>query len=555
MSDLLVCPQCHRSYPAFELGSRCSEDSMALVPNAMLEMYPKDVMLGRVIAGKYPVVGVIGAGGMGRVYHAIQQPVGRDVAIKVIKGTEVTEESWRKRFFREARVVAKLTHPATVTLHDYGQEKDGILYMVLEYIRGVSLGEVIRSIERLAPARAVAIACQALGALGEAHSMGLVHRDLKPDNIMLVQGTWGEEQVKVLDFGIAKVRRRAQIGDDSLETEKNVVLGSPRYMAPEQAWRRGVGAQTDLYSMGIVLYEMLTGQPPFMATNPMVVFQAHERTPVPGMPPEIGVPQPLEQAVRKALAKVPKQRYPDALTMAEALRAALPGSERAASISQAGVSHPDLEAHDAPTISSDSLALDLPQARDEGKPEWKEDPERSPHSRSKSQPFRPPSFAGSAATQSDAEEGEDFAMYGLRGWKTGIWIAVAAGVLITSAWLLSHRSAESPGEPSRDEIVLKALHPAAQDPYDKAASMAREGDPAKAVKALQEALESAKDPKWLLKLTREDPDFEGILQHPDMKSLMRSYEAEQDTKRGKHGKRSRKKRKAKRGANARKTVK
>lgn len=328
MTQSLVCHCCgYRGEDAAALGTRCPKDGFALVAEADHAKAPKDVILGRVIGGKYPVVGLIGSGGMGSVYRALQEPVGREVALKVIRSfgeepCQANSDTLRARFFREAKVVAKLANPSAVTLYDYGVEDDGVLYMVLEYVRGRRLTDIIRAEGPLAPARAVPIACQVLNALAEAHGLGLIHRDLKPDNIMLVRGPWGEEQAKVLDFGIAKVRSNEK--ESTLETGTGLVLGTPLYMPPEQALARGAEHRSDLYSLGVVLYEMLTSAPPFTASTVFEVLLAHREKPVPPFPPELGVPPALEATVVKAMAKEPDARFADAEAMAQALLDALP---------------------------------------------------------------------------------------------------------------------------------------------------------------------------------------------------------------------------------------
>ncbi len=323
-----MCHRCgHKGEADAPLGTRCPKDQTALIPEEDHKKAPKDTILGRVIGGKYPVVGIIGSGGMGSVYRAVQEPVGREVALKVIRnfgdeGNEAISETLRQRFFREAKVVAKLANPSAVTLYDYGAEDDGVLYMVLELVKGRRLSDAIRAEGIIAPARAVSIAYQVLNALTEAHGLGLVHRDLKPDNIMLVRGPWGEEQAKVLDFGIAKVKTKEK--ENTLETGTGLLLGTPLYMPPEQAMARGAEPRSDLYSLGVVLYEMLVGAPPFTASTVFEVLLAHREKPVPTFPPEYNVPPALEAAVGKAMAKEPEERFTDAAEMAQALLESIP---------------------------------------------------------------------------------------------------------------------------------------------------------------------------------------------------------------------------------------
>lgn len=296
----------------------------------MLQRHGADPLIGQIVAGKYALVDLLGRGGFGAVYRAIQQPVGRAVAVKVIRRGERDNPEMRARFFREARVVAGLSHPATVTLHDYG-EADGVLYMVFELIKGRALSALLAAEGPMAPKRAVDLTVQILGALSEAHNQGCVHRDLKPDNIMIAQDPWGGEQAKVLDFGIAKVIEDGQRAPDQItvETGKGFVLGTPRYMAPEQARSAGVDGRTDLYTLAVVLYEMLTGRAPFYGDTPLSVLLAHLNEPVPPIPERLGVPQPLQAALSRALSKRPDARPADAEAMARLLVTALPDAEGA----------------------------------------------------------------------------------------------------------------------------------------------------------------------------------------------------------------------------------
>ena len=298
---------------------RCPVDGAALVSRQLLEDCPDDPILGRVIANKFCVVGVIGRGGFGAVYRAIQEPVGRAVALKVISTLTSSSEpdALRARFFREAKVVAQLKDPCTVTLYDYGEETDGLLYMVFELIEGESLLQVVAQ----GPMPAVRVApllMQALGALSEAHSIGCVHRDLKPANLMVVRGSLGEETVKVLDFGIAKLTTAdaTEVHDPGLETREGTVIGTPKYMAPEQARALPVDARTDVYALGCLAYTMLSGRPPFNMANAMDVLMAQVHDAPPPFDPALRVPPAFSTIVMKALEKDPAARYASAGEMA-----------------------------------------------------------------------------------------------------------------------------------------------------------------------------------------------------------------------------------------------
>jgi serine/threonine protein kinase len=333
-SPEMRCRLCGHQVPAARLGTRCPTDGSVLVLARDAEARPDDALLGRVIGGKFPVVGMLGEGGFGAVYRAVQEPVGRQVALKVIRGSDAVDPEIRARFFREAKVVAALSHPAVVTLHDYGEEPDGLLYIAFELVAGRPLTDLIRTEAPFAPARAVGLVCQVLAALTEAHGLGLLHRDLKPDNLMVVQGSLGEEKVRLLDFGLSK--RFATDGKDSVATRQGIIMGTPRYMSPEQASGQSVDGRSDLYSMGILLYEMLSGRPPFVHTSPLDLLMAHIGEPVPPLPAGLNLPPALVQVVMRTLAKKADQRPQSAADLARELQAAVsePGSPHVSSLSQ-----------------------------------------------------------------------------------------------------------------------------------------------------------------------------------------------------------------------------
>ena len=310
-------------------------------------------MLGRLLAGKYALIDAIGQGGMGAVYLGVQEPVGREVAVKVIRrlsgpGTD----QLAARFAREARAIGHLSHDNLVTLYDYGEDEDGTLYLVMELLRGQSLRARLNKAGALEPSDAVFIACQVLAAIAEAHELGLVHRDLKPGNVILVPMKDGTERAKVLDFGIAK---SAMGADDTVETRQGIFLGTPRYMAPEQAMRSDIGPTADIYACGIMLFEMLTGGAPFAGETPFAVMTAHRTQEVPAFPAELGIPPELEAAVRRALAKEPALRFPDAATMSQAIRAAIDGGRDHAALPAGIVS----TRRASPVVLSDSTTVEL----------------------------------------------------------------------------------------------------------------------------------------------------------------------------------------------------
>jgi len=261
------------------------------------------------LRGQYRVDTLIGVGGMGAVYRAEHHLTRQMVAIKVLWRDLASNPAEVKRFTREARAASVLTHPNTVRVYDFGRDRDtNAIYMVMELLEGVKLSDVLRKTPVLSPARVVHIGTQCCKALEEAHSKGLVHRDLKPDNIFLQEVAGESDYVKVLDFGLAKFVK-GDFERDTL-TKSGYVVGSPEYMAPEQAIGSAIGPAVDIYSLGIVLYECLTGDLPFDAETTAQVLRKHIMEDVPRMfdSPNSGVPEALEKLVMQCLQKDPKAR-------------------------------------------------------------------------------------------------------------------------------------------------------------------------------------------------------------------------------------------------------
>lgn len=263
------------------------------------------------IGGRYEIGDLIGAGGMGRVHEGYDRVLGRSVAVKVLDESRARDPRFVEAFRREARAAAALHHPNVVSVFDSGQE-DGLRYIVMERIRGRTLREVLAEEGPLEPDRAVAIAGQIAAALAAAHHQGLVHRDIKPGNVMLTQ----DGSVRVMDFGIARaVDEESRTG--------GMVLGTATYLPPEQARGRGVSPAGDVYSLGCVLYEMLTGRPPFVGENPVATVCRHvSEVPVPPSEVVDGIPPALEALVLRAMAKEPERRFRDGRRFGGALAAA-----------------------------------------------------------------------------------------------------------------------------------------------------------------------------------------------------------------------------------------
>jgi serine/threonine-protein kinase len=262
---------------------------------------------------RYRIEAKLASGGMGSVYRGMDDRLGRPVAIKVLRDDLAHDPRFVERFRREARSAAALAHPNVATVFDYGEE-GGRHFIVMELAEGRDLARVLREEGRLAPDRAVRIAEQVCDALGHAHAAGVVHRDVKPGNVIVGE----QDLVKVTDFGIARAA-----GDSTL-TATGSVLGSAHYISPEQASGAPASPPSDVYSTGVVLYEMLTGAVPFTGDSPISVAMRHAREDVP--PPSHlnpDVPAALDAIVATATARDPQTRYPDASAMARALQASL----------------------------------------------------------------------------------------------------------------------------------------------------------------------------------------------------------------------------------------
>ncbi|HEX9918903.1 MAG TPA: serine/threonine-protein kinase, partial [Pyrinomonadaceae bacterium] len=259
----------------------------------------------RVIANRFRIECEIGKGGMGTVYLATHLGLERPVAVKVLKAEFAADPEVADRFMREARTMARLRHARAAMIFDAGSLPDGRPFIVMEHVEGSTLADVLAREGRFEPERAVRIACEICDVLAEAHALGIVHRDLKPSNIML-----NERGVSVLDFGIAKVlTASADMTKTHATTESGLIIGTPRYMSPEQCLGKPVGTASDLYSVGVLIYEMLSGQPPFTDQLQSAVLVRQATSPPPPLMarcPE--VPRRLALATHTLLAKNPNDR-------------------------------------------------------------------------------------------------------------------------------------------------------------------------------------------------------------------------------------------------------
>jgi eukaryotic-like serine/threonine-protein kinase len=267
-----------------------------------------DAMLGRVLDGRWKIIDLIGAGGMGAVYRAEHTTIGKSMAVKVLHPRLGTKGDWAKRFEREAQVGGKIGHPNCVAVSDFGTLEDGSFYLVMELLQGESLGDILDREAPLPWRRALHITRHVLRGLGHAHEHGVVHRDIKPDNVFLARHDDDPDFAKILDFGIAKL-----VGEGGTTiTQAGITVGTPAYLSPEQAFGGELDGRSDLYSLSVVLYEMLVGRTPFGDRDMVAMLTAHAVADPPAMAevaPDAAVPPPVEALVRQGLAKQPGDRF------------------------------------------------------------------------------------------------------------------------------------------------------------------------------------------------------------------------------------------------------
>jgi serine/threonine-protein kinase len=293
-----VCPQCNLRYP--DESQQCFVDGTAL-------QRMTDPRIGTTVAGRYLIESVLGEGGMATVYKARHKLVDRPCAIKIMNPALARDRVVRERFRREAKAAQKLAHPNIIEIFDHGDTEDGTSFLVMELLRGESLADALANHIKLPLSRALPICIQIARALARAHDFEVVHRDLKPENIFISIAPDGSELVKLLDFGIARSMH------DTRLTGVGEVFGTPQYMAPERITSIDAGPPADLYALGIILFEMLTGQLPFDAPDIPSFFVKHLKEP----PPKIRtlapqVPPAVETLIDRLLKKDPKQRPVDA---------------------------------------------------------------------------------------------------------------------------------------------------------------------------------------------------------------------------------------------------
>ena len=303
-----ACPKCGTEYP--DTTTLCSADGVALEKT-------DDALLGQILADKYRIEERLSSGGMGTVYRGTHVLMDKTVAVKVLRPSLAADEKIVARFSREARAASKISHPHALSVTDFGEAENGVVFLVMEYLDGQTLKQIIRDEGPMALPRAVEILRQVGGALDAAHGEGVVHRDLKSDNIMLLSSS-GTDYAKVLDFGIAKIKEPEGTYDPGL-TAPDLVIGTPQYMSPEQCSQSpDIDARSDIYSLGVILYEMLVGHVPFTGGSPTAIMLKHLQQPAPSVLDERGdVPEAIGRVVARALEKRPEDRYETAAELVE----------------------------------------------------------------------------------------------------------------------------------------------------------------------------------------------------------------------------------------------
>ncbi len=320
-----------------------------------------DRMVDKVIKGKYRIVRKLGQGGMGAVYLAEQLGIGHRVALKFLKSEFSSDAEIARRFLNEAKSYARVAHPNAVTLHDFGQDEEGNLFIAMEYCEGVDLKKVISEQRQLPVYEAIEVVLQVADVLANAHGKGVVHRDLKPENIMIRRGMRGVH-AKVLDFGIARL-----MDAGTRLTVAGAIAGTPRYMSPEQVEGREADLRADVYSLGIVLYEALTGVQPFDGSTIAEILRRQVSEPMPLLSqadPQLDLPD-LDSVIQKACAKKREDRWQDMLMFANALSQTLPTQANLPALQRSGLSR--VNATPVPRSATDqSAALSVNSPTDEG---------------------------------------------------------------------------------------------------------------------------------------------------------------------------------------------
>jgi len=487
------CPVCSHSYPTnFRV---CPQDNTALRETNEIEP-------GMVIRSKYQILERLGGGGMADVYRAKHLAFNEICAIKVVKASYADDTAFNNRFKGEAVLTRKLRHPNAIAVEDYDTTEDGRPYIVMEFVNGPNLRSVIDKEGALSVSRALSISLQVARALAAAHKLGITHRDIKPDNILITQDEQGNEAAKVLDFGIAKVKEGAFTMAAYTATRKGVVVGTPQYMSPEQA-RGKVGTEidsrADIYSLGVVIYEMITGKLPFESDTPMGYCLEHLHT-VPVPPREfaaaLNIPAGLSKLVMKALEKDREKRFSTIDEMIEALQ----DPERWAAILQSqaatvvvGVVDETVGSAPSPTAPLSPAATQGPQAG-QGRARVVYTPAKSAPVEPREQHHQstPPAQAAAAAAAPARTQGQPAAVPNLAGRKksysktiTLVLVLVLAAGAGAYYWMSRHFQTAKPAPASRSSTTTASSpvqQPAPVTPQSpSAAEPTRQDNPPPAV--------------------------------------------------------------------------
>ena len=335
MSALKVCPTCGHEYPADERF--CARDGSALHAQGR----EANDLVGSIIGDRYHVLSKLGEGGMGQVYLAEHVKMGRRSAVKVLHPGMVNDADAIGRFNREAANASRINHPNVAGIYDFGETADGLIYLAMELVDGMSLAALIAQAGALQPARAASITLQVADALSVAHEMGIVHRDLKPDNIMIARNRDGSDLVKVVDFGIAKAAGK----EGQTVTRAGHVIGTPEYMSPEQLAGDVLDGRSDQYSLALVAFNMFTGLLPFpgATSRESMTMRLTERPRRLGeMRPDLPWSDEVQEVMDRALERDPEGRYPQTVEFGRAIWHAvnaLDAALRGASAPQLGQGH------------------------------------------------------------------------------------------------------------------------------------------------------------------------------------------------------------------------
>lgn len=315
----MFCPRCHRTYS--EPGRKfCPDDGAALTHQAQLERAGTHATqsMGELLDGRYAVRGLLGKGGMARVYLAEDRRTRQPVAVKILNRDIARDRVARERFLREIEVAASIGHPSVVQVLDAGERPDGSPFIVLEFLDGESLGDLLRREGVMEAAVAVPLLAQAASGLAAAHKAGIVHRDIKPDNLYLLGARGAPHALKIVDFGMAKLQEGTSL------SQTGVSMGTLAYIAPEQALADPIDTRTDVYGLGVVMYRALTGRLPFDTPDDPLLIAHHLFVPPPP-PTEVrpGLDPRLETVILTALRKRPENRYPTMTALLEDLERVL----------------------------------------------------------------------------------------------------------------------------------------------------------------------------------------------------------------------------------------